>query len=159
MSFPRLAAAAAVLALLAACDNSPKPPPQQPAAPATTAPASGAAPAAAPAATPAAAPQAAAAGDATAPLMGRWSADPATCGSADITITATRFEGAQNQCDITALTDKGDGSFNAAMSCGSAGTQNVNMRPLFAPSGEAIGLTWIDRGNEQTTVYRCGPAQ
>lgn len=155
MTFTRLALAAAALALLAACDNSPKPPAQQAATPpAATTPAPAA---------PASNPQAAAAPNAaTAPLMGTWSADPATCGSANIAITATRYEGAGRQCDIASLTDNGDGSFTAAMACTGAGAkakESVTMRPLFAPSGEAIGLTWIDRNNEQSTIYRCGPAQ
>jgi hypothetical protein len=29
------------------------------------------------------------------------------------------------------------------------------MRPLFGPSGEGIGLTYLDRGNQEATVFRC----
>lgn len=136
--------------LLAACDNSPKPPATPPAAEAP------AAPAAEPAAP--AAPVVAASAEATAPLFGVWAADLADCGTSAITISAARFEGAENSCDIGGLSDNGDGSFTATLSCtgeGAAASERVSMRPLFAPTGEGIGLTYLDRGNSEVTVLRC----
>lgn len=157
MSLPRLIVSVALVSLLAACDNSPKPPPaQQAATPAAPAPATAAAPASP------SAPAVAASNEATAPLMGSWAADLAACGSAAITISATRFDGAENKCEITSLTDNGDGSFTANLSCtgeGAAASERISMRPLFAPTGEGIGLTYLDRGNTETTVLRCGPPQ
>ena len=52
----------------------------------------------------------------------------------------------------------GDGSFTAAMDCNSQGTkasERIKMRPLFAPTGEGIGLTYLDRNNTEATVLRC----
>jgi hypothetical protein len=134
------AAALAVTLLLGACSGepAPAPAPSQPAAPAETAPV-------------------AANDDALAPLFGSWALDPASCGEV-LRISKTRFEGAENGCDISGYTDNGDGSFTAAMACTSAGqTANelIRMRPIFAPTGEGIDLTYIDRDGLEVTVLRC----
>lgn len=165
MSLSRLLIAASVLALLAACGDSPPAPDQTaaatpaPATTTTTVAAETQAPAAA-ASTPAAAapPAPAASDDAMAPLVGLWSADLATCGSTPIRITPTTFEGAENQCQIGSLTDNGDGSVTAALDCVSEGartSENIVMRPLFAPTGEGIGLTYPQRDNAEVTLLRC----
>jgi hypothetical protein len=44
------------------------------------------------------------------------------------------------------------------MTCNGEGTRSserIAMRPLFGPSGEGVGLTYLDRGNEEVTVFRC----
>jgi hypothetical protein len=98
----------------------------------------------------------------TAPLFGTWAANLAWCsGSGEggpITISATRFEGSENLCDITELADNGDGSFTAALSCtgeGQTATERVTMTPVFAPTGEGVTLSYLDRGGEKVTVLRC----
>jgi len=142
MPYPRLALAVPLIAILAACDNSPKP--QTPAtiqpaaeAPATAAPASPAA---------------------AAPLFGTWAAVPANCGTAAITISATRFEGAENRCDITTLADNGDGTFTVNLACtgeGQVASESVRMTPVSAPTGEGVVLDYLDRGGEKVTLLRC----
>lgn len=140
----RLSIAASMLPLffLAACGGGNPPPP----APASSEPA-----AAAPAAQPVAADD-----DALTPLFGEWGLDPAAC-TQTLKISKTRFEGAENGCDITGYTDNGDGSYTAALSCGSAQEQ-IKMRPVFAPTGEGVELTYLNRDNLETLVLRCaGP--
>jgi hypothetical protein len=123
-----------------------------------------AAPAASSSAAPQAAPQAAAAAPASAdnlaPLFGTWAADLSQCGqpTGPIKISATRFEGAENGCDIGGYTDNGDGTFTAALACQSQGqtaNENIKMRPIFAPTGEGIDLIYVDRDNQAFTVLRC----
>lgn len=140
-----LALALPLLALLAACDNSPKPPASQ--APAATQPAASAPATARPADSAAAA-----------PLFGTWAANLANCGSAAVIISATRFEGAENQCDITSLSDNADGTFTAGLACsgeGQTASENVQMTPVFAPTGEGVVLNYLDRGGERVTLLRC----
>lgn len=155
MSFPPPAFSLPLIVLLAACDNSPKPPAAdappatQPAvqAPAATRPAA-AAPAAGKPATP----------SAVAPLFGSWAAVLANCGTAPITISASRFEGAENLCDLTALADNGDGSFTASLACTAEGqttNESIQMTPVFAPTGEGVVLNYLDRGGEKVTLLRC----
>lgn len=125
--------------VLTACSNE-----QQPAAPASSQ---------APAAS-----SVAVADAALAPLFGTWALDPAQCGGQVLKISQTRFEGAENGCDITGFTDTGNGAFTAALACAGEG-QTVNeqivMRPVFAPTGEGVELTYVNRDNLQTTVLRC----
>ncbi len=136
---PHLLALALPL-LLAACQSQPasEAPPANP--PAAEAPAQPAAPADAE----------------TAPLFGSWAVDPANCGT-PITISATRFEGAENLCDITSLEASGDG-FTASLTCTSQGqtsSEKISMTPLFGPQGEGIRLQYVDRGGDPVTVFRC----
>ncbi|RYE10225.1 MAG: hypothetical protein EOP22_05740 [Hyphomicrobiales bacterium] len=129
--------------LLAACGGEPAPTPP-------------AASAAAPAATPAVA--APASDELLAPLFGTWALDPSQCGGPVLKISKARFEGAENGCDISGFTDNGDGTFTAAMSCtaeGQTAGESIKMRPIFAPTGEGIDLTYVDRDNLETTVLRC----
>lgn len=145
MPLPHLALALPLLALLAACGNSPQPPAaSQPAA-------SQPAPEAPPAAEPMS--------PAAVPLFGAWAANLANCGTAAVvTISATRFEGAENQCDIASLADNADGTFTASLACtgeGRAATENLQMTPVFAPTGEGVVLNYLDRGGEKVTLLRC----
>lgn len=146
----RLLAALPLVALLAACNQSAPPPPSEAGTPATPA-------AQAPAATMPAKP-AAAAPAAAAPLFGRWAADLRECATSAVEISATRFAGAENQCDITALADNGDGTFTASLACTSQGqsaSERIRMTPVFAPSGEGVTLRYLDRGNTEVTLLRC----
>jgi hypothetical protein len=144
----RLLLIAALPLALAACNNS-TPPAQAPANPPAAQ-----TPAQAPAAQPKPATE-----QAAAPLFGNWAASPEAC-TAPIVISAKRFEGAENSCDITALDDNGDGSFTATMSCTSTGqtsNERVSMLPVFGPQGEGIIFSYPDRsGVESVSVFRCG---
>jgi hypothetical protein len=155
MAAYRLAALLLALPLLAACDSEQQPPE------AAATPAAEAQPAAAPMA---AEPVAVAAAEAdTAPLFGTFARELNWCnGEGDgfpVTISATSFQGYENSCDITALTDNGDGSFGAELSCTGEGQtveESLVLVPVFAPSGEGINITYVDRGNDRTTLLRCG---
>ncbi len=132
---------------LAACSGEPTP------APSATA--SSEAPAA-PAATPVA--SAPAADDALSPLFGTWALDPRQCDGPVLKISKARFEGAENGCDISGYSDNGDGTYTAAMSCvaeGQTANESIQMRPIFAPTGEGIELVYLNRDNLATTVLRC----
>ena len=129
--------------LLAACSGG------EPAAPAAPA-ASSEAPAPV-AATPAS-------DDALAPLFGTWALDPAQCSGPVLKISKARFEGAENGCDISSFTENGNGSYTAAMSCAAEGqtaNESIQMRPIFAPTGEGIDLVYLNRDNLAATVLRC----
>jgi hypothetical protein len=132
-----------LLAPLAACSNG-SPPPAPAASSQQPAPAAAAA-------TPAAAP---ASDDSLTPLFGTWALDPAQCESQTLKISKTRFEGPGNGCDVSGYADNGDGTYTADVSC--AGTaEKIRMRPIFAPTGEGIDLTYLDRKNLASTVLRC----
>jgi hypothetical protein len=150
MNLSRLTFALPLIIVLAACDNNPEPPVAE--APAAQAPAAVQPAAQAPAASTPASPAAAA------PLFGTWSAVLANCATAPVTISATRFEGAENLCDIAALDDNGDGSFTASLSCtaeGQTAAEDIQMTPVFAPTGEGVVLNYLDRGGERVTLLRC----
>ena len=95
--------------------------------------------------------------EALAPLFGTWALNPNQC-EQNIKISKARFEGAENGCDITTFGDNGDGSFTAAMSClsqGQTADEQIMMRPVFAPTGEGVELTYVNRDNLQTLLLRC----
>ena len=168
------------IGVLAACDNSPPPAPEQPQTPAPTVqvqPPQPSAQPAQPAAPLPAAPEPTAvalvppvprpanerplSGRAQAelePLFGTWATDLGNCESGAIRISRTRFEGAENGCDISSIVDTGGWNFVATLVCTSQGQsvrERIGMVPLFAPTGEGIGLTYLDRDNQQVTVLRC----
>ena len=92
-----------------------------------------------------------------APIIGTWAATTATCDT-PIEISATSFQGAENTCEIKSLTDNGDGSLTAAMTCQAEGQtveESVKMTPIFGPPGEGIRLEYIDRSGDPVTVFRC----
>lgn len=99
---------------------------------------------------------------ALAPLMGTWAADLTACGTAaTISVSASQFTGAENRCAIASFGDNGDGTFTATTNCtaeGRTATERIRMDPVFAPTGEGITLTYLDRGNEEVTVLRCDAA-
>lgn len=137
--------------VLAGCDNNSQPTaPEEEAATAQPA-------ATPPVQTPAAEPAVAAVPADTEPLFGYWAATPAAC-SSPIVISATAFEGAENSCEITALTANGDGTFNASVTCmgeGQSVSERIGMEPIFGPTGEGVRLTYLDRGGDPVAVFRC----
>lgn len=158
MRSSRLVLLVAVLPLLAACDNSPKPPaaPSQPAAVQTPAAPTPPAPKPPVASTQPPIASRPASNALVAPVLGEWAVDLNDCGeeSSTITIADNAFSGAENSCDISGFGDNGDGTLTATLQCG-GNTERVLMEPLFAPSGEGIGLTYLDRGSDEFTVLRC----
>jgi hypothetical protein len=143
---PLIAIAIPAALLLAACGSGTPPPPQT---------ASTSSSAAAPTTTQVATPVS---DDALKPLIGNWGLDPANCGDQVLKISAKRFEGPGSGCDISGFTDNGDGTFTAAMSCtanGQTSNERIQMRPIFAPTGEGIDLVYLDRKNLASEVLRC----
>ena len=137
MRFAPLAALALPL-LLAACSSSTPPAPAASAIPAAQT-------------TKVAAP---ANDDALKPLFGTWALDPTQCTGPVLKISKTRFEGSDSGCDIAGYTDNGDGTYTASVTC-SGTAEKIQMRPIFAPTGEGIDLTYLDRKNLQSEVLRC----
>lgn len=91
-------------------------------------------------------------------ITGSWAATTATCDT-PIVISPTSFQGAENTCEIDSITDNGDGSLTAAMTCQAEGQtteERVKMTPIFGPPGEGIRLEYLDRGGDPVTVFRCG---
>jgi hypothetical protein len=150
MRFHGLILTAPLVLLLAACGSN-NAPPQDASSSAQIAEASSAAPQAAP--------QPVAVDDKLlAPLFGSWGLDPANCGDQVLKISQTRLEGPGSGCDISGFTDNGDGTFTAAVSCtadGKTSGEKIQMRPIFAPTGEGIDLVYLDRQNLKSEVLRC----
>ena len=99
-----------------------------------------------------------AADDKLQPLYGTWGLDPANCGGQVLKISKTRFEGPGSGCDITGFSDNGNGSYTATMSCSAGGqtaSEQVQMRPIFAPTGEGVDLVYLNRQNLASEVLRC----
>ena len=181
MNSHRAALVLILVGVLAACDNSPPPAPEQPQAPAPTVQVQPAQPSSQSAAQPVAPlpsasqpaqvavvapiprpvnerPLTGRAQAELAPLFGTWATDLRNCESGAIRISRTRFEGAENGCDIASIVDTGGWNFVATLVCASQGQsvrERIGMVPLFAPTGEGIGLTYLDRDNQQVTVLRC----
>lgn len=91
-------------------------------------------------------------------FVGRWAADPAWCGNTigaerPIRITASRFEGYENQCDVTALVRGADG-WDATLACEAEGQQSTE-RVGFAVDGDTLTLTYRDREGGPVTFTRC----
>jgi hypothetical protein len=151
MRYLHLAAVIVPALMLTACGGGSNPPPAQPSsAPSQQQPAAPA---------PATPPKGKPANEKDlAPLYGTWGLDPANCGAQVLKISKKRFEGPGSGCDITGFTDNGDGSYTAAMSCkadGQTSSERILMRPIFAPTGEGIDLTYLDRNNLKSEVLRC----
>jgi hypothetical protein len=96
-------------------------------------------------------------------FVGTWAAEEAWCGATSATtdqvpirISAVRFEGYENRCDITAIEQSGD-SYDASLACESEGMtsrETVNMRVVE----DRLTLTWADRGGAPVQLVRCGTA-
>jgi hypothetical protein len=151
MPLPRLALLLLTVPLLAACEGSQPPAPESEA---------GTAPAAA--VTPASEPEPES--DAMAPLFGTFAADLAWCdGDAGgdgfpVTISPTSFEGRENVCEIKGITQNGEDSFVASLTCTAEGQtidERLELVPIFAPSGEGLRINYLDRGGATTTLLRC----
>lgn len=154
MPLPKVALLLLAVPLLAACEGSA--PPAAPDGDAAAAPA---------AATPAATSSAAPATDAEmAPLFGTFAADLGWCDGDTggegfpVTITPTEFNGRENVCTINGITALGEGSYEAALTCTAEGQtvdERLELVPIFAPSGEGLRISYIDRGGASTTLLRC----
>jgi hypothetical protein len=151
MPLPRLAFMLLALPLLAACEGSPPPA----ATDAGTAPAAEAEAEASPPASDTAA---------TAPIFGTFAADLGWCDGDTggdgfpVTITPEEFRGRENICAITGIDEAEDGSYEAQLACTAEG-QTVEERlllvPIFAPSGEGLRITYLDREGATATLLRC----
>lgn len=98
------------------------------------------------------------ANEAVSRLYGTWALAADQCTQQVLRISATRFEGAENGCDIQEYADNGDMTFTASMSCAGEGQsveEAIRMRPIFGPNGAGIELTYLNRDNFGTTVFRC----
>ena len=94
-------------------------------------------------------------------FVGTWAANAAWCGNSPATtdqvpirITAERFEGYENRCDITAIEQRGD-SYDASLACeaeGMTSRETVNMRV----SADRLTLIHADRDGEPVQLVRCG---
>ena len=89
--------------------------------------------------------------------VGAWAADPAWCENTTgperpVRITATRFEGYENSCDMTEV-QPADGGWTATFTCQAEGMTNVESVDM-RPSGDQLELTWIGSG-QSVTFTRC----
>lgn len=90
-------------------------------------------------------------------FVGRWAADVAWCAAPQgerrpIEITATRFEGYENSCAISAVEEVADG-YVASLSCLSEGVGSGE-RVKLAVAGDTLRMTWLDRGEPVPVTLR-----
>lgn len=96
-------------------------------------------------------------------FVGTWAANADWCANTSATtdqvpirITAERFEGHENRCDITSI-QQSAGGYDAVLSCEAEGVtsqERVNMRVR----DDHLTLTYSDRGTEPVRLVRCGAA-
>ncbi|MBU1345636.1 MAG: hypothetical protein KKA16_01655 [Alphaproteobacteria bacterium] len=91
-------------------------------------------------------------------FVGRWAADVSWCAAPQgdrrpIEITATRFQGYENSCEIAAVDEVADG-YVATLACVSEGTARSE-RAKFAVTEDVLRLTWLDRGGDPVTLRKC----
>lgn len=91
-------------------------------------------------------------------FVGRWAADVSWCPNTigierPIQITTTRFEGYENSCAITSITQVADG-YEAALSCAAEGMVS-NERVRMSVTGQTLRLTWLNRDNAVVTLKKC----
>lgn len=91
-------------------------------------------------------------------FVGRWAANTGWCANPagaerPIRITASRFEGYENSCDITNIRQLTDG-YEAALTCLGEG-QTSNERVRLSVQGDAMRLTWLNRNDAAVSLVRC----
>lgn len=91
-------------------------------------------------------------------FVGRWAADVSWCATPQgdrrpIEITATRFEGYENSCEIAAVDEVADG-YVATLACASEGSVHSE-RAKFAVTDDVMRLTWLDRVGDPATLRKC----
>jgi predicted small lipoprotein YifL len=97
-------------------------------------------------------------GRGAASFVGRWAADVSWCAAPQgerrpIEITATRFLGYENTCDIAAVEEVADG-YVATLACVSEG-EGRSERVRFQVTQDVMRLTWLDRGVDAVTLKKC----
>jgi hypothetical protein len=93
-------------------------------------------------------------------IAGRWAYALEDCDAQAepaLTITATRFEGADRQCDIVSTIDRGDGGVTATLSCQSATSAAMTTELVTAVPGDGDTLSVSVVGTEAAaqTYARC----
>ena len=140
-----------VVLLVAACERQAVNPPTEPAAPVETSEVAPAAPS-----PPGIGPAMPGAGPAT--FVGRWAGKADWCANTTgaeqpITITPFRFEGYENSCDITRITQVADG-YEVALSCTAEGETAGELVRLSVQQ-DVLRLTWLNRNEAVVLLARC----
>lgn len=93
-------------------------------------------------------------------FVGLWAADPAWCGNTPATgdrvpirITATRFEGYENHCDILSVREA-QGVYDADLRCTSEGTTSDQAIRMLV-DGDNLDLTYVSAGGGKVQLKRC----
>lgn len=91
-------------------------------------------------------------------FVGRWAADASWCAASQgeqrpIEITATRFEGYENGCDLTEVHQVGEG-YVASLRCVSQGA-TVNERVRLIVADQTLNLTYLDRDGQSAALTKC----
>lgn len=97
-------------------------------------------------------------GSGPANFVGIWAADPAWCANPTgpqrpIRVSATRFEGYENLCEITSVTEAPN-AYVVGVACQSEGT-TTNERLSLAATATTLRITWLDRDQTSTEFTRC----
>lgn len=91
-------------------------------------------------------------------FIGDWAADPTWCAAPQgerrpIRITATRFLGYENTCDIADVTEVGV-SYEARLACVSEGQSNTE-RVRMTVKDNTLTLDYLDRGGVPVELTKC----
>ncbi|MGV8929394.1 MAG: hypothetical protein ACOH1E_06560 [Brevundimonas sp.] len=94
-------------------------------------------------------------------FVGRWAANAAWCVNPrgpkrPIEISTTRFEGYENSCGITSITQVSDG-YQASLACAAEGETSTE-RIKMVVQGKGMRLTWLNRNNAVVRLVRCPSA-
>ncbi len=97
-------------------------------------------------------------GTGPATFVGRWAANVEWCTvptgeGRPIEITATRFKGYENSCEIADVEQIANG-YEAVLQCQSEGTTSTE-RVRMVVTGQSMALTYLDRGTNRTTLTKC----
>lgn len=97
-------------------------------------------------------------GTGPATFVGRWAADVTWCTAPTgdgrpIEITATRFEGYENSCEIADIEQIANG-YEAVLQCQSEGMSSTE-RVRMVVTGQSMALTYLDGGSNRTTLTKC----
>ena len=145
MKHALLSIAAPLALALAACGEPAVNPPTEPADPIPSAP-------------PPETPTPGVPGVGAANFIGSWAANVAWCANPQgaqrpIEITPTRFEGYENSCAMSEVTEA-DGGYNVRLTCQAEGTTSSE-QARFVVEGQSMTLTWPERGGEPIRLTKC----
>lgn len=94
------------------------------------------------------------------PITGQWAYSAEECGTEAapaLTITETRYESADRQCDIVSTIDRGDGGVTATLSCSNpvTGAMTAELLTIVPGDGDTLAVSVVGSETAAQTYARC----